>query len=238
MTWTTFHTTPNATGQELDDNLTALARMGIFPCTTGGTANAIVLTLADTNAPPLNALSNYQEFGFVAGATNNGATTIKVGSTTTLNAYKDTPAGPVALAGAEIVQNCGYIAMYDLALNGGVGGYHVRSAGMVANSPINPSQIQIASGATMTRFLAGTYTVAFTVVPANTTQDVAVTLTGTQLGDFVHVGLTAAPTAGLMFNGRVPAVGSVTLRAANVTGASIAAFTLTNVHLGVTGATP
>jgi LytS/YehU family sensor histidine kinase len=43
MTWTVFHTTPNPTGQELDDNLAALARLGAYPCTTGGTANAITL---------------------------------------------------------------------------------------------------------------------------------------------------------------------------------------------------
>ena len=64
------------------------------------------------------------------------------------------------------------------------------------------------------------------------------TLANAQLGDLVQVGLTAAPTAGLMFNGRVPAAGSITLRAANVTAASIAAFTLTNVHLAALGATP
>ncbi len=173
----------------------------------------------------------------MAGATNNGATTIKVGALATLNAYKDTTAGPVVLAGGEIVQNCIVLATYDSTLNASAGGFHVRVVGAV-NSPINPSQIQIASGATITRFLSGTYTVAYTVVPANSTQDQAVTLANVALGDLVQVGLTAAPTAGLMFNARVPAAGSITLRAANVTASSIAAFTLSGVHLGVIGATP
>jgi hypothetical protein len=237
MTWTVFGSTPNATGQELDTNYGAVARMGAFPMTVGGTANAITLAFADASAPPNNAYQNYQAYVFVVAATNNSAVTIKVGSLAALNAYKDTIAGPVALSGAELVQNCICEASYDSTLNSNAGGFHVRIVGAV-NSPINASQIQIGSGASLTRFVSGTYTVAFTVVPANTTQDQVVTLANAQLGDLVQVGLTAAPTAGLMFNGRVPAAGSITLRAANVTAASIAAFTLTNVHLAALGATP
>lgn len=237
MTWTTFGTTPNATGQQLDVNLAALARMGAYPCTVGGTASAILLTLADASSPLNNAYQNYVDYAFIVGATNPGAVTIKVGALAALNAYKDTSAGPVALAGSEMVQNCLCIATYDLALNGGAGGFHVRVVGAV-NSPINPSLLQVASGATVTRFLAATYTVAFTVVPASSTQDQNVTLAGVQLGDLIHLGLPATVTAGLMFSGRVPAAGSVALRAANVTAASIAAFTLTGVHIGGTGVVP
>lgn len=238
MTWTVFHTTANPTGQNLDDNLTAIARMGVFPCTAGGTANAITLTLTDTNAPPNTAYQNYQEYSFIAAGTNNSAVTIKVGALAALNAYKDTPAGPVALASAEIVQNCCYIAMYDLALNGGSGGFHVRASGMVANSPINPSQLQVGGGGSLTRLLSGTYTVAFTVVPANTTQDATVALTNAAIGDAVMLGLPATVTAGLMFEGRVLAAGSVGIRAANVTAASIAAFTITNLKVVEIGMTP
>jgi len=239
MSWTVFHTTPNPTGQELDDNLTALSRMGAFPCTVGGSANAITLAFADTNAPPLNAYPNYQEFSFIATATNNSAVTIKVGALATLNAYKDTPTGPVALSGAEIVLNCGYIAMYDLALNSGAGGFHVRASGTVANSPINPSQIQVASGASLTRFLSGLYTVTYTVVPANTSQDQNVIVAGALANDYVILGVqTGALATGLFFQGRIVAAGTVALRAANCTAASIAAFSLSPVHIGVMGATP
>ena len=241
MTWTTFGTTPNPTGQELDTNLAALARTGVLPCTVTGSANAIILTLTDSSSPPINAYQNYQEFAFVAGSTNSSTTTIKVGSLAVLNVYKDTTSGPVVLATGEIVQNCLYVATYDSALNASAGGFHIRPGNVVTNTPINPSQIQIggtASLATITKFLSGTYTVAFTVIPANTTQDQVVTLTSAALGDFVQLGLTAAPTAGLMFQGRVPATGSVTLRAANITAASIAAFTLSGVHIGCLGGSP
>jgi hypothetical protein len=41
-----------------------------------------------------------------------------------------------------------------------------------------------------------------------------------------------------MFGGRVPAAGTVAIRAANVTAASIAAFTLTNLKVIEMGAVP
>jgi hypothetical protein len=237
MVWTTFGSTPNPTGQELDTNLLALGRMGAYPCTVGGTANAITLALADASAPPLNAYQNYQDFAFVAASTNSSSVTIKVGALAVLNAYKDTTAGPVALSGSEIVQNCICVATYDGTLNSNAGGFHVRIVGSV-NSPINPSQIQIAGGATLTRFNSGVFTVTYTVVPASSTQDQNVALAGVQLGDLVQVGLPASIGAGLVFDGRVPATGSITLRTANVTAASIAAFSLVGVHLGALGATP
>lgn len=238
MAWTQFQSTTNPTGVELDANLAALARMGVFPCTTGGTANAIVLTLADTNAPPLNAYQNYQEFGFIAAATNNGGVTLKVGSLAALTVYKDIPSGPNVLGSSEIVQNCAYIAMFDQALNGGVGGFHIRGSAMIANAPINPGILQVNGGASVTSFLSGTYTVAYTVVPANSTQDQNVSLTNVLTGDIVSLGLPASVASGLMFQGRVPASGTVSLRAANVTAASIAAFTLTGVHVFTTRSSP
>lgn len=237
MTWTTFGATPNATGLEQDVNFAALARMGAFPCTTGGNANAIVLTLLDASSPPNNAYQNYTDYAFIVASTNNSAVTIKVGALAALNAYKDTSAGPVALVSGELVQNCLCIATYDSTLNASAGGFHVRVVGAV-NSPINPSQIQVNGGGSLTRFLSGTYTVAFTVVPASSSQDQNVSLTNAAVGDVVTLGLPATVTAGLMFGARVPAAGTVAIRAGNITAASIAAFTLTNLKVIEMGAVP
>lgn len=238
MTWTTYASTPNPTGQGLDVNLLALARMGIYPCTTGGNANAITLAYTDTSAPSLAAYQNYQEFVFIAGSTNNSAVTIAVGALAVLNAYKDTPAGPVVFASGEIVQNCAYVAVYDSALNASAGGFHVRSGAFVANSPVNASQVQVASGATLSRMLSGQFTVAFTVVPANTQQEQVVALAGALAGDLVMLGPPATVSSGILLNARVPASGSVTIRAGNFTAASVAAFTLSPLHVGVLGMTP
>ncbi len=237
MTWTTFGSTPNPTGQELDTNLLALARMGAYPCSVSGSANAIVLALLDTNAPPNNAYQNYVDYAFIVALTNNAPVTIRVGSLASLNAYKDTSAGPVALAGGELVQNCLCVATYDSTLNASAGGFHVRVVGAV-NSPINPSQIQVNGGASLTRMVSGTYTVAFTVVPANLSQDQNVTLVNASVGDPVVLGLPATVTSGLMFNARVAATGTVALRAANITAASITAFTLVGVKVLNLGTVP
>jgi hypothetical protein len=85
--------------------------------------------------------------------------------------------------------------------------------------------------------LSGFATVTYTVIPANSTQTATVALTGAQIADLVMLGMPSTLTTGLMFDGRVLASGSIGLRAANVTAASIAAFSVT-AHFGVMGVTP
>jgi hypothetical protein len=244
---TAFANLVNPTGPELDSDLSAVGVIGTIPCTITGSANAIVMTpnantpvpAANPSTPTVAAYGNYMRFSGVAGATNNGATTIAVGALPALNAYKDTPAGPVAMVGGEIVQNCEFEAVYDSTLNASAGGFHVRFGAAVNGSVINPSGVQLGINAsTLTRIVSGQFTVSYTVVPAQTTQDVNATLTNAQVGDVVTFGLPATLTAGLVFTGRVPAAGTIALRAANVTAASIAAFSLAPVRLTAMGFTP
>src|SRR5262249_40612165 len=158
-----------------------------------------------------------------AGATNSGAVTIQVNAFSALNAYKDTAAGPVALSGAEIVQNGFYTATYDSTLNSNAGGFHVRGGSVINNTAINPSVLQIGGNsltASLTRMLSTQATVGYTVIPANSTQEATIALANVAVNDLVIVGLPATVTAGLMFNQRVLATGSLGLRAANVTGSS------------------
>lgn len=238
MAWTTFGALTNPTLPELDTNLLTLAQASSIPCVVSGAANALILTPV-AGMPPVAALANYMSFTAIAGSTNSGATTVQIGALTALNAYKDTAAGPVAMVGTEIVQNCAYQFVYDSTLNSNAGGFHVNAFTAVSGSVINPSAIQIGTNAaSLTRFVSATVTMAFTVVPANTTQEQTAAVTGVQVGDAIQIGYPATLTAGLMFNARVPAAGSITVRAANVTAASIAAFTLAGVHLLGTGATP
>lgn len=238
MTWTTFGALVNPTLPELDTDLLTLAQASSLPCTVSGAANAIVLTPV-TGMPPVAAYANYMSFAAVAGATNNGATTVQVGALAVLNAYKDTAAGPIVLVGTEIVQNCLYVFTYDSTLNSNAGGFHVRPGAVVSGSIINPSAIVFGSNAaSITRFVSTTATLTYTVVPANSTQEQSATVTGVQVGDAVQIGYPATLATGLMFNARVPAAGTIAVRAGNITAASIAAFTLVNVHLLATGATP
>jgi hypothetical protein len=237
----------NPTGPNLDSDLSAVGTIGTIPCTVSGAANAIVMTpntntpvpAANPSVPTVAAYGNYMRFSGVATATNSGPTTIAVGALPALSAYKDTAAGPVAMVGTEIVQNCLFEAVYDSTLNAGAGGFHVRFGAALNGSVINPAGVQLGTNAsTLTRVVSGLYTVSYTVVPAQTTQDVNAVLTNAQVGDVVTFGLPAALTAGLMFVGRVPAAGTIALRAANVTAASIAAFSLAPVRLTAMGFVP
>lgn len=109
---------------DLDTNFAALGALAVIPCTITGT-NALTLAPA-ANTPTVGSYQNYQAYAGIAAVTNTGSTTAAVGSLATLNVYKDSTTGPVALAGGEIVaQN--YIALvYDSALNSGNGGFHLK----------------------------------------------------------------------------------------------------------------
>jgi hypothetical protein len=244
---TAFANLVNPTGPELDSDLSACGVIGVIPCTVSGSANAIVMTpnantpvpAANPSAPTIAAYGNYMRFSGIAGATSSSSVTIQVGALAALPAYKDTPAGPVALSTGEIVQSCEFEAVYDSALNSNNGGFHVYCKLAVANSPIGPSQIIVGnSAATLTNLnSASVATIAFTVVPATTTQE---QLLGTGLSNGLLVGdavlprfFAGIPATGVFMGPYVKAANTIALRFANPTGASIAAFTVSVGFIGM-----
>ena len=139
----TFATKTAATGLQLDENFNALGVLVPIPCTVGGT-NTVTMTPATTNTPTVSAYSNYRLFSGVVAATNTGAVTIQVGSLTALNAYKDSPAGPIALSGGELHIGNAFTAEYDSALNSGAGGFHIWSGTAFAGGTISGSLANLA----------------------------------------------------------------------------------------------
>lgn len=240
MSFKLFANEQNPTGPQLDGDLSQLAQMGWTGCTVSGSPNTVILT-TDPNKPVPSLLQNYQAYFFIPISTNTANVTIQVNSFSPLPVYKDNAAGPNVLGGGEIVQNCAYVAVFDQTLNAGGGGFHIFACGVITNTSLLPNQIQLlfngVPGSALTRLLSATYTVGYTVIPANSTQDQVVILTSAALNDIVGHGLQASVPAGLLFQGRVPAAGSITLRAANITAASIAAFTAT-VHISAMGMAP
>jgi hypothetical protein len=231
MTWTAFSNLTNPTGPKLDDNLATLGANGVLPCTVGGSANAITLT-PDATQPPVSAYGNYMRFSGVALSTNSGSTTAKVGSLAALNVYRDTVSGPVVLVGGEIPQNCAFSLIYDSTLNSNAGGFHLGNT-VVNGATITPAAIviglpSVSVNSTLTAFISGAQsTVAFTVVPANSTQEQNIIAASASVGDAVLQRFMATPQTNMMFMPYVKAAGTVTLRAANPMAASIAAFTVT-----------
>lgn len=119
-----FAAVTSATGQNLDDDFTAVGNMGTFPCTVSG-SNAITMTPTAGITPSVAALANYMRFSGVVAITNTTGITIQIGSLGALNGYKDSASGPVALTGNELLAGNAFTAVYDSALNSGAGGFHI-----------------------------------------------------------------------------------------------------------------
>jgi hypothetical protein len=199
----TFANLTNPTLPELDQNFAALGALVPIPCTVSGT-NTITMTPA-ANTPTITALAPYTQFSGVVNVSNTGATTINAAGLGALSAYKDTPGGPVALAGGEMIAGNAFTAMYDPALNGGAGGFHVYTNTFVfGSSAIN--SIFSRSGS-----------ITFSVVAAQANQTQNFSLTGCAPGDIVVLGLPAAvgTVAQLTFTSFVAANGSVSVVAVN-----------------------
>lgn len=206
---------------ELDQNFNALGALVTIPCAVVGT-NALTLTPAVTYAPTVALYANYQSFSGLAVAANSGAVTAQVGSLASLNVYKDTLAGPVLLTGGEIQAGNWIVLNYDFLINSGAGGFHLQTgSSQLVGQSLTINALKIKTGAFLTRQLFGSASLTFSLTLANSTNDVTTTLTGVQLGDVIAVAPPSVVLAGVGYTGFVPAAGSVTVRALNVTAATL-----------------
>lgn len=206
---------------ELDDNFNALGALVTIPCAIVGT-NALTLTPAVTYAPSVPLYANYQAYCGFAVAANTSSVTAQVGALASLNVYKDTPNGPVLLTGGEIQPGNLIILLYDFIINSGVGGFHLQTGGSdLVGQSLTVGAIKIGTGTFVTRLLHRTATLTFSLTNANTTNDLTATLTGVQLGDDITISPPSTVIAGVGYMGFVPAAGTVTIRALNVTAATL-----------------
>lgn len=127
-----FYNATNPTGAQLDSDLAALGNLTPIPCVAAGT-NTINLTPI-ANTPTISAYATGMQFTAVAASTNTGASTGKVGSLATSSIYKNSANGPIPLSGGEIVASVAFTLMYDSALNGGSGGFHLMIAPVISPS--------------------------------------------------------------------------------------------------------
>ncbi len=134
-----------ATGAQLDQNFEAVGLLGVIPCAVLGT-NTLTLTPAAQATPTVGAYQNYMVFSGIAAHANTGAVTAAVAGLAALGVYKDTGAGPAALAGGEIQPGNLILLLYDTALNAGAGGFHLQTAGVTAAGTVT----SVASGTGLT----------------------------------------------------------------------------------------
>ena len=111
---------------QLDTNFATVAALGALPCSIAGT-NILSLTMATTN-PTLSGYANYLLFSGAASGGNTGPVTAAVGGFAAVPVYKNSPTGPVPLVAGDIAAGNGITLMYDAALNGGAGGFHLGEA--------------------------------------------------------------------------------------------------------------
>lgn len=132
----TFSNNTNPTGPQLDACLAEIAYTGITPCTATGT-NSITLTPLP-NTATVSVYANYQLFGFVAAATTTSGVTLRVGTLSSLPVYA---AGTTATQAStnSFINGVYYVVAYNLALNGGAGGFVIINAG--TTSITNPLPI-------------------------------------------------------------------------------------------------
>lgn len=237
FTLTQFTAVSAATGAQLDNNNKLLGSVAPMPCTVSGT-NALTLTAQTSGSGSVStsiaitAYANYMIFCGIAAQTNTAATTAQYGALAALPVYKAGPSGPVALAGGEIVAGCAICLVYDLALNGGNGGFHLNATTAIVGGTISPALARLSTGLqigatvnpTISNVLNGGGTLAFTALVPNATQEQTFTLAGVSLTDRMLWSFPQPVSTGLIMAGYVIAAGTVHatlgVRMANVTAAS------------------
>ena len=123
---TLFANLTDPTGPELDEDLAELGALTVIPCSVSGT-NALTLTPLQPT-PDRAAYANYNQWSGIAVATNTGVLQAAIGSLASLVVYKDLGAGPVVCDGGELVVGNAFTLIYDSALGGGTGGFHLVSS--------------------------------------------------------------------------------------------------------------
>ena len=235
-----FAAVSNATGQDLDNNFNALGAITPIPCSVSG-SNSIQLT-ALINAPTISAYATYQAFvGQVAG-TNTAPVTAAVGSLPFKPVFKDSPAGPVQLTGGEMVVGNVFSLLYDPVLDSAQGGFHLvigqflignylllsggtqtgllTAPNVTITTLMTTGQLKVATGQTLVRLVTALVATQANI-PANSTVDQAVTLSGVAAGDAVIINPPSTIAAGVSVTAFANGASSVIIRWANVTTAQV-----------------
>jgi hypothetical protein len=198
----------------LDTNFNALGALVPIPCSLSGT-NALALSPLN-NTPAVTAYQNYMQFVAIAQATNTTAVTAAVGSLAPLSVFRDSPGGPIALTGGEILGGNAITLIYDSVING----FHLQTGPLILN--LNTLTVG-ANPAYLTRILSRQATITHTIIGIGTTQDQLATLAGLQAADQVMVAppATCASVVGLVYTAYAAAAGTVAIRASNISAGSI-----------------
>ena len=220
---------------DLDQNFNAFGVLAPIPCTISGT-NSLTFTQNDSGQAASISLAAYengvQVCGIVA-ATNTTTAQARVGTLPLLNIYKDTLAGPVVLAGGEMVTSNAITLRYDSTLNSNAGGWHLVAGAQGVGNTINPSLVRASIGLqvgatttpTLTGILSAGATLTYTSIVPGSSQDQSFTVSGLLSTDGIAMSLPIPVSTGLSYsayvtNAGTTSPGTVTVRALNATAGS------------------
>jgi len=221
---------------DLDQNFNAVFVLTPIPCSVSGT-NTLTLIQNAPNQAASGAIAAYEnglQLCGVAVQTNTGSATAGIdGSLPQLNIYKDSVAGPVLLAGGEIVQNCAFTLRYDSTLNSNAGGWHLVATTAIVGTTITPALVRASGGLqvgattapTLTALLSAAATLAYTSIVPGSSQDQSFTVAGLSITDVLAMGFPLPVSTGLSYsayvtNAGTTGIGTISVRALNATAGS------------------
>jgi hypothetical protein len=143
---TDFNTTPSSIGTSWE--AVGQSTGAQFCGTSTGSANAQVLT----PTTPLAAYVAGTVLSFIAGFTNTGALTVNVSGLGTRNVFKESPTGPIALTGGEVVTG-NLLTMRDDGTRFQLTATELGTAAL-ANASSNTGVVAAVSGATTNGHIA------------------------------------------------------------------------------------
>lgn len=215
----TFGPLSAAAMSQLDQNFTAVGKLGILPCTVTGT-NAVTFTPIAGVSPTITAYYQLMTFSGILVANGTGTLTAQYGSLPLLPVFRMTAAGPVTTNGNEFRSGNLMILTYDAALAGGSGGFFIAADDLQPQlSGLSIGSVASVTAATVTRLLSSVASLTFTSQASGSSQDQTIAMLGVSVGDVVQIGLPAAVTAGFVFDGRVSVANVVHVRSTNASGA-------------------
>ncbi len=117
------------------------------------------------------------------------------------------------------------VAYHDLVLQRDGGRLGIGTAApdttLHVNGVAKATGVQVGATSQIAGVRTAVGTLDFGSISAGASADLTINVSGAAVGDTVALGLPAAPTAGIVFNGFVSSAGVVTVRASNITGSPI-----------------
>lgn len=181
--------------------------------TAAETASADLFAVADVSATATKKITRDELITMVANNVTTGLTAL----TSAASAVDDLVL--VYDTSATTMKNMARTEFIDMVADN-FAANAIANAALQAALAITTS-LTVASGTALTKMLSATAVLDFGSINAAASADLTIAVTGAATGNAVHLGLPAAPAAGIVWNAFVSAADTVTVRATNITAAPV-----------------